>query len=71
MFNPMVLIFQLPLPWRLSEISDVVLKDDTTDVGARNERHLCLLYSNVKVLFPSFFLVYLISGWFRGHARHA
>lgn len=29
---------------QLFEISDVVLKDDTADVGARNERRLCVLY---------------------------
>lgn len=31
----------MPLPLKLFEISDVVLKDGTKDVGARNERHLC------------------------------
>ncbi|EFO22258.1 phenylalanyl-tRNA synthetase [Loa loa] len=32
------------LPLRLFEIQDVVLKDLTADVGARNERRLCALY---------------------------
>uniref|UniRef100_A0AAF5PW73 Phenylalanine--tRNA ligase beta subunit n=1 Tax=Wuchereria bancrofti TaxID=6293 RepID=A0AAF5PW73_WUCBA len=34
----------MPLPLRLFEIQDVVLKDLTADVGARNERRLCALY---------------------------
>jgi len=32
---------KMPLPLKLFEISDVVLKDDEKDVGARNERRLC------------------------------
>ncbi|XP_061073319.1 phenylalanine--tRNA ligase beta subunit [Conger conger] len=35
---------KMPLPLKLFEISDVVLKDDTRDVGARNSRRLCALY---------------------------
>jgi len=35
---------KLPLPVRLFEISDVVFKDNQTDVGARNRRNLCALY---------------------------
>lgn len=31
----------MPLPLKLFEISDVVLKDDQKDVGAKNERRLC------------------------------
>lgn len=31
-------------PLQLFEISDVVLKDDGKDVGARNERRLCVGY---------------------------
>lgn len=31
----------VPLPVRLFEISDVVVRDSTTDVGARNVRRLC------------------------------
>lgn len=34
------------LPLKLFEIADVVLKDDKTDTGARNERRLCVLYYN-------------------------
>lgn len=33
-------------PARLFEVSDVVFKDASVDVGARNERHLVALYSN-------------------------
>jgi len=36
----------MPLPMKLFEISDVVLKDPTKDVGARNERRLCALNYN-------------------------
>ncbi|XP_067658646.1 phenylalanine--tRNA ligase beta subunit-like [Haliotis asinina] len=36
----------MPLPLRLFEISDVVLKDSQTDVGARNERRLCAVNYN-------------------------
>jgi phenylalanyl-tRNA synthetase beta chain len=37
---------KMPLPLKLFEISDVVLKDLCTEVGARNERHLCAVYYN-------------------------
>ncbi|KAJ8388707.1 hypothetical protein AAFF_G00131160 [Aldrovandia affinis] len=37
---------KMPLPLKLFEISDVVLKDDTKDVGARNNRRLCAVYYN-------------------------
>jgi len=36
----------LPLPLKLFEISDVVLKDLGTEVGARNERHLAAVFYN-------------------------
>ena len=36
----------MQLPLKLFEVSDVVLKDEQTDSGARNERRLCLLYYN-------------------------
>jgi len=36
----------MPLPMKLFEISDVVLKDGARDVGAKNERQLCALYYN-------------------------
>jgi len=38
----------MPLPVRLFEISDVVLKDATRDVGARNERRLCAVYCDMS-----------------------
>uniref|UniRef100_A0A4W5PDJ3 Phenylalanine--tRNA ligase beta subunit n=1 Tax=Hucho hucho TaxID=62062 RepID=A0A4W5PDJ3_9TELE len=37
---------KMPLPLRLFEISDVVLKDETKDVGASNNRRLCAVYYN-------------------------
>ncbi|XP_030634632.1 phenylalanine--tRNA ligase beta subunit isoform X1 [Chanos chanos] len=37
---------KMPLPLKLFEISDIVLKDDTRDVGARNNRRLCAVYYN-------------------------
>ncbi|OXB83072.1 UNVERIFIED_CONTAM: hypothetical protein H355_016636 [Colinus virginianus] len=37
---------KMPLPLKLFEISDIVVKDPTKDVGARNYRHLCALYYN-------------------------
>ncbi|XP_056420882.1 phenylalanine--tRNA ligase beta subunit [Hyla sarda] len=37
---------KMPLPLKLFEISDVVTKDNTKDVGARNHRHLCAVYYN-------------------------
>lgn len=37
---------KMPLPLKLFEISDVVLKDETKDVGARNNRRLCAIYYN-------------------------
>ena len=36
----------MPLPLKLFEISDVVLKDQTKDVGAKNERRLCAVNYN-------------------------
>ncbi|MCP6508638.1 hypothetical protein NL478_28140, partial [Klebsiella pneumoniae] len=35
---------KMPLPMKLFEVTDVVLKDSTSEVGARNERHVCALY---------------------------
>lgn len=35
---------RLPPPVQLFEISDVVLKDEANDVGARNERRICAAY---------------------------
>ncbi|XP_076239323.1 phenylalanine--tRNA ligase beta subunit isoform X2 [Calliopsis andreniformis] len=36
----------MPLPQKLFEISDIVLKDNSTEVGARNHRYMCALYCN-------------------------
>ncbi|CAI5775558.1 phenylalanine--tRNA ligase beta subunit [Podarcis lilfordi] len=37
---------KMPLPLKLFEISDIVVKDSTIDVGTRNHRHLCAVYYN-------------------------
>uniref|UniRef100_A0A8C4YDS4 Phenylalanine--tRNA ligase beta subunit n=1 Tax=Gopherus evgoodei TaxID=1825980 RepID=A0A8C4YDS4_9SAUR len=37
---------KMPLPLKLFEISDIVVKDSTKDVGARNQRNLCAIYYN-------------------------
>nr|ALS04329.1 phenylalanyl-tRNA synthetase beta chain [Acartia pacifica] len=37
---------KMPLPLKIFEISDVVIKDLGTEVGARNERHLSALFYN-------------------------
>ncbi|XP_078064937.1 phenylalanine--tRNA ligase beta subunit [Mustelus asterias] len=37
---------KMPLPLKLFEISDVVLKDPSKDVGAKNTRRLCAMYYN-------------------------
>ncbi|NP_001408307.1 phenylalanine--tRNA ligase beta subunit isoform 2 [Mus musculus] len=37
---------KMPLPLKLFEISDVVVKDSGKDVGAKNYRHLCAVYYN-------------------------
>ena len=50
---------KMPLPMKLFEISDVVLKDGTRDVGAKNERQLCALYYN-KVQFSKFGVICII-----------
>lgn len=36
----------LPLPIKIFEVSDVVVKDPAKDVGARNKRRLCAVYCN-------------------------
>ena len=38
----------MPLPVRLFEISDVVLKDLACDVGALNQRRLCAVYCDTS-----------------------
>ena len=37
---------KMPLPLKIFEISDVVVKDPTRDVGARNLRRMCAVYYN-------------------------
>nr|CAG4645431.1 EOG090X03QT [Lynceus sp. MCZ IZ 141354] len=37
---------KMPLPLRLFEVSDVLLKDASKDVGARNQRNLCVVNYN-------------------------
>ncbi|GIY41371.1 phenylalanine--tRNA ligase beta subunit [Caerostris extrusa] len=46
---------KMPLPLKLFEIADVVVKDDQKDVGARNERRLCVVYYNKK---PGFEIIH-------------
>lgn len=41
----------MPLPHKLFEVSDVVLRDNTAEVGARNNRHLCAVYANKSAGF--------------------
>lgn len=36
----------MPLPHKLFEVSDVILKDNKVEIGARNRRHLCAIYCN-------------------------
>ncbi|VDM70424.1 unnamed protein product [Strongylus vulgaris] len=36
----------MPLPLKLFELQDVILKDPASDVGARNERRLAAVYYN-------------------------
>ncbi|XP_014222849.1 phenylalanine--tRNA ligase beta subunit [Trichogramma pretiosum] len=42
---------KMPLPMKLFEISDVILRDSNTEVGARNERRLCVVYYNKMARF--------------------
>lgn len=39
------------LPLKLFEISDVILLDEGSETGARNERHLVAVYSNKEAGF--------------------
>lgn len=41
----------MPLPIKIFEISDVVIKDDGSEVGARNERHICAVNCNKNAGF--------------------
>ena len=38
----------MPLPLKLFEISDIVLRDAGAEVGARNERHLSAVFYNTS-----------------------
>ncbi|XP_058791120.1 phenylalanine--tRNA ligase beta subunit [Phymastichus coffea] len=42
---------KMPLPIKLFEISDVILRDPKSEVGARNERRLCVVYYNKMARF--------------------
>nr|CAI5818626.1 unnamed protein product [Callosobruchus analis] len=42
---------KMPLPIKLFEISDIVLKDEKTEVGARNERRMCAVNCNKNAGF--------------------
>ena len=42
---------KMKLPYRLFEISDVVLRDPSKDVGAKNQRNLCALNYDKKPEF--------------------
>lgn len=42
---------KMPLPHKLFEVSDVILRDDKTEVGARNNRRLCAVYANKSAGF--------------------
>ncbi|XP_011306638.1 probable phenylalanine--tRNA ligase beta subunit [Fopius arisanus] len=42
---------KMPLPLKLFEVSDVVLKDKKSECGARNERRLCAVYCNKSAGF--------------------
>jgi len=46
---------KMPLPIKLFEISDVVVKDSSRDVGTRNERRLCVVTYNKS---PGFEIVH-------------
>lgn len=42
---------KMPLPLKIFEISDIVLADESTEVGARNERRLAAVNSNKSAGF--------------------
>lgn len=46
---------KMPLPLKLFEIADVVVKDSDKDVGTRNQRNLCAVYYNKK---PGFEIIH-------------
>ncbi|KAI9333681.1 hypothetical protein BDR26DRAFT_868007 [Obelidium mucronatum] len=39
---------KLPLPLKIFEVSDIVLKDDSVERRAKNVRHMAVLYANMK-----------------------
>ncbi|KAJ3084245.1 phenylalanyl-tRNA synthetase [Rhizoclosmatium globosum] len=39
---------KLPLPLKIFEVSDIVLKDDSVERRAKNVRHMAILYANMK-----------------------
>ncbi|KAJ3235549.1 hypothetical protein HDU81_000342 [Chytriomyces hyalinus] len=39
---------KLPLPLKIFEVSDIVLKDDSVERRARNVRHMAIVYANMK-----------------------
>lgn len=41
----------MPLPLKIFEVSDIVLKDNKAEVGARNERRLCAVNCNKNAGF--------------------
>lgn len=42
---------KMPLPYKLFEVSDVILRVDTAEVGACNNRRLCAVYANKSAGF--------------------
>ncbi|XP_044259116.1 phenylalanine--tRNA ligase beta subunit [Tribolium madens] len=42
---------KMPLPLKIFEVSDVVIKDSDTEVGARNERRICAVNCNKNAGF--------------------
>jgi len=42
---------KVALPIKIFEISDVILKSEGYDVGAKNSRHLCAMYMNINAGF--------------------
>lgn len=42
---------KMPLPLKLFEIQDVVVSDETAEVGARNERRICAVNCNKSAGF--------------------
>lgn len=53
----------LPLPIKIFEVSDVVLRDETLERRARNQRNICALYSSKTSGFEVFFLIYVANSW--------